>query len=385
MLRRLSIWVVVVALLAFASLLYAEDTVFAKSGADKTWRDVKSVAAGKKAGFKNYIGKDGKKKLAITAEELGRKNGESMNEAYNRYEKKTPRKTASSTSKPKNDGSIRRALLETEAADSAAEAVAEVDEVATEQAAEATDEAVEVVEATDGAAEAAGLEIAPESIAAESPWSPVQLSVWDTVQIFDSETSIYGLRYSLIRGVNHDVFGLGLSSFANVATGDVLGAQFSLAHNRVDGDFGGIQFSGYNAVSGNFYGLQAAGVNSTTAKFIGLQTALLNDSEGSNVGVQFAGLNLSSGEVSGVQLGIFGNDTRGGKMRGLQLALMAVFADEATGVQISPFANVMTKGTGVQIGGLFNVAEDMTGLQIGLLNFNKNGLLPFFPFFNVGI
>ena len=54
-------------------------------------------------------------------------------------------------------------------------------------------------------------------------------------------------------------------------------------------------------------------------------------------------------------------------------------------VQISPFANVMTKGVGVQIGGLFNVAEDMTGLQIGLLNFNKNGLLPFFPFFNIGI
>ena len=54
-------------------------------------------------------------------------------------------------------------------------------------------------------------------------------------------------------------------------------------------------------------------------------------------------------------------------------------------VQISPFANVMTKGVGVQIGGLFNVAEDMTGLQLGLFNFNKNGLLPFFPFFNVGI
>ncbi len=385
MLRRSSIWVVVVALLAFASPSYADDTAFARSGSDKTWRDVKSVAAAKKAGLKNYMGKDGKKKLAITAEELGRKKGESINEAYNRYEKKTPRKTASSTSKPKKVGFISPALLETEAADSAAEAVAEVGEVATEQVAEATDEAAEVVEATDGVAEAAGLELAPVSIAAASTWSPVQLAVWDTVQIFDSQRSIYGFRYSLIRGVNRDVFGLGISSFANVATGDVLGAQFSLAHNRVDGDFGGIQFSGYNAISGKFYGLQVAGVNSTSAKFIGLQTALLNDSEGSNIGVQFAGLNRSSGGVSGMQVGIFGNDTRGGKMRGLQLAFMAVFADEAAGVQISPFANVMTKGTGVQIGGLFNVAEDMTGLQLGLLNFNKNGLLPFFPFFNVGI
>jgi hypothetical protein len=227
--------------------------------------------------------------------------------------------------------------------------------------------------------------IAPGSVAAESSWSPLQLAVWDPVQIFDSEKSIYGFRYSLIRGVNHDVFGLDISSFANVATGDVLGGQFSLAHNHVDGDFSGIQFSGYNAISGKLYGLQAGGVNSTSAQVIGLQTALLNDSEGSNIGVQFAGLNLSSGVFSGMQVGILGNDTRGGKMRGLQLAVLSVFADEVTGVQISPFANVMTKGTGVQIGGLFNVAEDMTGLQLGLLNFNKNGLLPFFPFFNVGI
>ena len=100
-------------MLAFVSLSFANDTAFAKSGSDKTWRDVKSVAAAKKAGLKNYMGKDGKKKLAITAEELGRKKGESINEAYNRYENKAPRETASSTSKPKKVGSIRRALLGT--------------------------------------------------------------------------------------------------------------------------------------------------------------------------------------------------------------------------------------------------------------------------------
>jgi hypothetical protein len=36
----------------------------------KTWRDVKSVAAAKRAGLKHFTGKDGKKKLAVTQADL---------------------------------------------------------------------------------------------------------------------------------------------------------------------------------------------------------------------------------------------------------------------------------------------------------------------------
>jgi hypothetical protein len=36
----------------------------------KTWRDVKSVAAAKRAGLKHFTGKDGKKKLAVTKADL---------------------------------------------------------------------------------------------------------------------------------------------------------------------------------------------------------------------------------------------------------------------------------------------------------------------------
>jgi len=39
----------------------------------KTWRDFKSVAAARKAGLNYFTGKDGKKKIAITAEQLKKK------------------------------------------------------------------------------------------------------------------------------------------------------------------------------------------------------------------------------------------------------------------------------------------------------------------------
>ena len=90
------------------------------------WKKYKSVAAAKRAGSRFYTGPDGKKKLAITKEELGRKKGETLTQAYNRVEGKTPRKAssgASSTNKTngkksetkksetKKVGGIRRLLL----------------------------------------------------------------------------------------------------------------------------------------------------------------------------------------------------------------------------------------------------------------------------------
>jgi hypothetical protein len=90
------------------------------------WKNYKSVAAAKRAGSRFYTGADGKKKLAITKEELGRKKGETLTQAYNRVEGKTPRKTSSAASSAKKSetknsetknsetkkvGGIRRLLL----------------------------------------------------------------------------------------------------------------------------------------------------------------------------------------------------------------------------------------------------------------------------------
>lgn len=92
------------------------------------WKQYKSVAAAKNANppSRFYMGSDGKKKLAITKEELGRKKGETLTQAYNRVEGKTPRKTSSAASSAKKSetknsetknsetkkvGGIRRLLL----------------------------------------------------------------------------------------------------------------------------------------------------------------------------------------------------------------------------------------------------------------------------------
>ena len=48
----------------------------------KTWKDFKSVAAAQKAGLNYFTGKDGKKKIAITAEQL-KKRGMSLREYAN--------------------------------------------------------------------------------------------------------------------------------------------------------------------------------------------------------------------------------------------------------------------------------------------------------------
>lgn len=40
---------------------------------EKSWKDYKTVAAAQKAGLKHFMGRDGKKKIAITAEQLAKK------------------------------------------------------------------------------------------------------------------------------------------------------------------------------------------------------------------------------------------------------------------------------------------------------------------------
>ena len=53
----------------------------------KTWKDVKSVAAAQKAGLNYFMGRDGKKKIAITQEQL-KKKGMGLTEYANLLRKK---------------------------------------------------------------------------------------------------------------------------------------------------------------------------------------------------------------------------------------------------------------------------------------------------------
>lgn len=207
--------------------------------------------------------------------------------------------------------------------------------------------------------------------AADGTPVPVQLSIWNPVQIFDSERSVRGFRYSLLRGVNRDVVGLDLSTVMSSTEGDVIGVQWALV---------------FNDVKGSVWGLQSS--------------ALANQAEGGFLGLQLGVVNLVYGDMSGVQLSVMGARNRAGHTRGVQVGAMISIADELIGAQVATLANVADNmtglqcsslfnvaedGIGVQISGLLNIANDMKGLQLGLLNFNKNGFLPFFPLFNFGL
>ena len=142
--------------------------------------------------------------------------------------------------------------------------------------------------------------------AEESTPLPVQLAIWNPLQVFDSQRSILGLRYSLIYGVNQDVSGLDIST----------------------------------------------GMTSTKGDF---------------AGVQIGAFNIIDGIATGLQFGVFGSDTRKGEIRGVQVGLLAgSFSGDVTGLQLSLGGNSGAETQGAQLGGFFNAADKAAGIKVGV-------------------
>lgn len=160
--------------------------------------------------------------------------------------------------------------------------------------------------------------------------SPIQLALVDPVQIFDSSTSIHGLRINLIYGYNRDIRGLDLGLV-----------------NRNSGSFGGVQLGVVGISHGSFTGWQANFVNYTEAKFVGLQLGAGNLAQGL-LGIQWGAVSFVGMDAEGVQIAVVNYANR---MSGLQL-------------------------------GLVNICVQLKGLQIGLINLARNGVLPIMPIVN---
>jgi hypothetical protein len=189
----------------------------------------------------------------------------------------------------------------------------------------------------------------------ERPPAAFQLALWNPVQIVDAERSIRGFRCSLFAGVNHDLEGLDISVLAGEANGAVVGYQTALMLNLVGGDFDGHQSALLNVVGGDFSGFQLG----------------------------FSG-SFTSGHVRGLQWSVAGGSSAGG-LTGLQLSGFVNITARASGTQAAGLINVATGMKGLQASALINIAEELRGVQLGLLNFNRNGFLPFFPIFNIGL
>jgi hypothetical protein len=166
----------------------------------------------------------------------------------------------------------------------------------------------------------------PQSSGAQPPETahsstPVQLALWNPIQIFDEGVSVNGLRLSLISGASHDVTGLDLLGIASLTRGSQTGLQLGF-YDEVGGD------------------------------------------------------------LAGWQLGIFVNDVEG-RARGLQSAGISNHAGKGTGVQLAALLNRTMRMRGLQIS-LVNWTDELQGVQLGLINVNRKGPIPFLPIFNFG-
>jgi hypothetical protein len=67
---------------------------------------------------------------------------------------------------------------------------------------------------------------------------------------------------------------------------------------------------------------------------------------------------------------------------GLRLNLLCGENFNVAGLDLGLVNGVIEKVSGVQVAAMLNVSEKVRGVQIGLLNFMKDGFLPFFPLIN---
>ncbi len=123
---------------------------------------------------------------------------------------------------------------------------------------------------------------------------PVQLALFNPVQIFPENTSIAGLRINIIYGKNADMMGLDWG-FVNSTTGTQTGVQWGFV-NMVDNGFKGWQDGFVNVTKGSSLGLQSGFVNYQGGYFNGLQLAIVNYAE----------------TIKGLQLGLINIIGKGG-------------------------------------------------------------------------
>lgn len=142
---------------------------------------------------------------------------------------------------------------------------------------------------------------------AEEGAKPVQLSLWDPVQIHNRETDIEGFRLSLY-GNNADMIGLDLGVVSR-NTGLMKGVQWTVV-GWVEGEMVGWQNGALAAV--------------VKGKATGLQTGYLFNSAETGTVVQFGFLNIGT-DIKGFQLGIVNYVE---KMHGLQIGLINIIRQD---------------------------------------------------------
>ena len=125
---------------------------------------------------------------------------------------------------------------------------------------------------------------------------PVQLALFNPIQIFNENTSITGLRISLLYGKNASVTGL----------------DWGLVNHTTSGVSKGVQFGLVGYAEADFMGWQDNGINITKGKFEGLQWGVVNYA-GTISGVQLGFVNYAANMTKGLQIGLVNIIKHGGQ------------------------------------------------------------------------
>jgi len=196
------------------------------------------------------------------------------------------------------------------------------------------------------------LSLASMVMAAET--KPVQLALFNPVQMVPADQSISGVSLGLIYASNQDVTGFSWVLIGvNEAKGTVKGVQWGLG----------------NWVDGHVHGWQNGFVNHAGPRFVGLQDGIVNVTEGDLTGAQLGIVNWTEGFVHGTQMGLFNYAT--GRFIGFQGGAVNMSKGQFSGAALGIVNYAEGSVTGFQ-GGIVNSAAEMHGFQLGLVNYTKS-------------
>ena len=243
--------------------------------------------------------------------------------------------------------------------------------------------------------------------------APVQLSLWNPIQLYNDDLDIKGIRINLLYGSNRNVCGLDIGLINHVAHccwGAQMGALLNDAgfFNEQDvlSRMTGCQLSLAMNSAKNINGLQAGILaNLVRADMVGLQLGcfLGNVCMGNGHGVQLGPANITLKNITGAQIagGIIIAANIAENVHGVQASVAGVSLNKADGIcglqfniglignnavdvdgaQIAATCNLADHVRGIQVG-LVNYCQSIVGLQIGAINIIMDGGVPVFPVVN---
>lgn len=226
--------------------------------------------------------------------------------------------------------------------------------------------------------------------------TPFQVSVFKKFLVYPESENVSGLKFNIFSGEDSSMAGVdfgGLDSYEKNIDGVVITGGLAAAKNEVNGiAIGGVVAGSDKDFNGFALGSAIAGAGKRFNGFAfgGLFAGADEEINGFAYGSLFSG--GSKPELNGVCMSAITSVVE--KSNGLQMATVNYNKGEKNSrfYQLGILCNYGSTGSGLQIGGanftedsifqfgVFNKAD--SGIQLGVLNWNKNGFLPWFPIFN---